>query len=113
MKILTAVIDKLSAGTIILHHAQILNSLQGMFVTNLSSDEINNLVKMQLNDGAKWNVKSFSVTGGDGSNYTYSMPNFRAYVMYQDEKLVNAATELVQRVLNGEILTKKDVAKSA
>ncbi len=113
MKILSAVIDKLSTGTIIMHHAQILNSLQGMFVTNLSSDEINNLVKMQLNDGAKWNIKSFAVTGNGGSNYTYSMPNFRAYVMYQDAGLVNAASELVRRVINGDNLTKQDVSKSA
>lgn len=113
MKILTAVIDKLSTGTIIMHHAQILNSLQGMFVTNLSSDEINNLVKMQLNDGAKWNIKSFAVTGNGGSNYTYSMPNFRAYVMYQDTALVNTAAELIQRVLNGDTLTKDDVSRSA
>ena len=113
MKILTAVIDKLSTGTIIMHHAQILNSLQGMFVTNLSSDEINSLVKMQLDDGAKWNIKSFAVTGNGGSNYTYSMPNFRAYVMYQDATLVNTANTLIQRVLNGETLTKKDVSKSA
>lgn len=113
MKILTAVIDKLSTGTIIMHHAQILNSLQGMFVTNLSGDEINSLVKMQLNDGAKWNIKSFAVTGNGGSNYTYSMPNFRAYVMYQDANLVSSASALIQRVLNGETLTKKDVSKSA
>ncbi len=113
MKILTAVIDKLSAGTIILHHAQILNSLQGMLVTNVSGDEINNLVKMQLSDGAQWNVKSFAVTGNGGSNYTYSMPNFRAYVMYQDTSLVNTASSLIQRVLNGETLKKSDVAKSA
>lgn len=113
MKVLTAVIDKLSSTTIIIHHAQILNSLQGMFVTNLSSDDINDLVKMQLNDGAKWNIKSFAVTGSGGSNYTYSMPNFRAYVMYQDASLVNNASSLIQRVLNGETLTKKDVSKSA
>lgn len=113
MKILTAVIDKLSTGTIIMHHAQILSSLQGMFVTNLSSDEINNLVKMQIDDGAEWNIKSFAVTGNGGSNFTYSMPNFRAYVMYQDAGLVNAATDLIHRVLNGETLTKEDVSTSA
>ena len=109
MIVLAAVIKKLSAGTIIAHHAQILNSLQGMFITNLSSDDISALVKMQLSDGADWNVKNFSVTGGDGSNYTYSMPRFRAYVMYQDKGLVSRASGLAQRVINGETLTEADV----
>ena len=110
MLVIAAVIKKLSAGTIIAHHAQILNSLQGMFITNLSSDDISALVKMQLSDGADWNVKNFSVTGGDGSNYTYSMPRFRAYVMYQDKGLVSRASGLAQRVINGETLTDADVA---
>lgn len=110
MLVLSAVIKKLSAGTILTRHAQILSSMQGMFVTNLSADDISSLVKMQLSDGADWNVKSFSVTGGDGSNYTYSMPRFRAYVMYQDKGLVSRASGLMQRVLNGETLTDADVA---
>ena len=49
-------------------------------------------------------------TGGDGSNYTYSMPRFRAYVMYQDKGLVSRASGLAQRVINGETLTDADVA---
>lgn len=110
MIVLSAVIDKLSTGTIIMHHSEILNSMQGMFITNLSSDEISGLVKMQLSDGADWNVKTFAVTGGDGSEYTYSIPSMRAYVMYQDESYVNRGAKLVQRVLAGETLTEKDVA---
>ena len=113
MKILSAVIGKLSKTTVIMHHTEIMNSLQGMFVTNLSGDEINSLVRMQLGDGAEWNVKSFAVTGAGGSNYTYSMPGFMAYVMYQDANLVNTASNLVQRVLNGENLTDADVGASA
>ena len=109
MIVLSAVIQKLSKGTIILHHSQILDSLQGMFITNMSASEINDLVRMQLSDGAQWNVKTFAVTGGDGSNFTYSMPNMRAYVMYQDAGLVQRSTELVRKVLNGDTLTDADV----
>ena len=109
MIVLSAVINKLTTGTIIMHHAQILNSLQGMFITNLSSDEISDLVKMQLSDGADWNVKTFAVTGGDGSEFTYSIPSMRAYVMLPDENYVSRGIELVQRVLAGDTLTKEDI----
>ncbi len=111
MKVISAVIRKLSTRTIILKHSKILDSLQGMFVTNMSSDEISDLVKMQLSDGAEWNVKSFAVTGGDGREYTYSMPSMSAYVMYQDPALVDRASELVRRVIKGETLTDADVAR--
>ena len=109
MTVLSAVINKLSTGTIILHHTQILNSLQGMFITNLSSDEISELVKMKLSDGTDWNVKTFAVTGGDGSEYTYSIPSMHAYVMIPDEQYVSKGIDLVHRVLSGDTLTKEDV----
>lgn len=113
MKLLTAVIKKLSASTLIMHYGQILDSLQGMFVTNVSSDQISELVKMQLSDGAEWNVKSYAVTGAGGSEITYSIPRMRVYVMFQDKDLVDRGINLVDRVINGEILTDADVAKQS
>ena len=111
MKAITAIIRKLSSGrNMLLHYDSILSSLQGMFVTNLSGDEIATLVRMQLNDNAEWNVKSFAVTGGDGSEITYSIPRLRVYVMYQNPQLVSRAANLVDRVIAGETITDADVS---
>lgn len=109
MEVIKAVIAKMATGAIITNYSSIMDSLQGMFITNMSSDEISKLVKMQLSDMASWNVVSYAVTGNGGSEFTYSMPSQRAYVMYQDEKLVNYGTELIDRVLAGEILTDADM----
>ena len=109
MKVLSAVIEKLSAGRIITHYNSILSSLQGMFLTSIDSDEIASLVKMQLDDGAEWTVKSFAVTGNTGSDITYSIPRTPVSVMYQDEALVKHASDLVDRVIDGEELTDEDV----
>ena len=109
MKVLSAVIEKLSAGRIITHYNSILSSLQGMFLTSIDSDEIASLVKMQLDDGAEWNVKSFAVTGNTGSDITYSIPRTPVSVMYQNETLVKHASDLVDRVIDGETLTDEDV----
>ena len=109
MKVLTAVIEKLSAGRIMTHYNSILNSLQGMFITSISGDEISALVKMQLDDGAEWNIKSFAVTGNTGSDITYSIPRVPVSVMYQDETLVKHAVDLVDRVIAGEEITDEDV----
>ncbi len=113
MKLLTAVIKKLSAGTVIMHYSQILDSLQGMFVTNISGDQIAELVKMQLGDGSDWNVKSYAVTGNGGSEITYSIPRMRVYVMFQDKDLVDRGINLVERVIHGELLTDADAAKQS
>ena len=110
MKVIQAVIEKATTGTtIISNYSGILSSLEGMFKTSLSMDDISQLVKMQLSDMASWNVKSFAVTGTGGSEKTYSAPGDYAYVMYPDEDVVAYAGELVERVIAGEILTQEDI----
>lgn len=109
MKVLTAVIESLSTGKVIRHYSTLLNGLRGMFITNISSKEISDLVKMQLGDGADWNVQSFAVTGNTGMEYTFSIPNARASVMYPDESLIQKASELVNRVIAGDTIQEEDI----
>lgn len=111
MEVIKAIVRKMSSGTtIISRYSEILDSLQGMFITDLSADEISSLVKMQMEDMSGWNVQSYAVTGYGGSDITYSMPGLYCYVMYPNEETVANASSLIQRVMNGETLTAEDVA---
>ncbi len=110
MKVITALIEKMTNGTtIISKYADILDSLEGMFKTSLTMNDISMLVKMQLSDMASWNVQSFAVTGTGGNERTYSIPGQNAYVMYPNEDTVEYASELVNRVLAGEKLSEADM----
>lgn len=110
MKIVEALIKKMTEGTtIISNYPAILESLQGLFRTNVSKEEISALVKMQLSDMAGWNVQIFAVTGEGGSERTYSSPGHNAYVMHLDEKIVAYAAQLADRVIAGDILTAADM----
>lgn len=110
MKVIKAIITKATTGTtIITNYSQILKSLEGMFVTSMEMSEISQLVKMQLSDMATWNIQTYAVTGRNGSEKTYSIPGLYASVMYQDQGRIDYGKQLIQRVVNGEILTEKDV----
>jgi LCP family protein required for cell wall assembly len=109
MQMIKALIAKLSSGAIITNYSDIMDSLEGMFSTNVSTTEIGSLVKMQLSDGATWNVQTFSMTGEGRNLTTYSMPKLRSYVMLQDESYVAYAQKLIQRVFDGEVLTEEDM----
>ena len=110
MQAIEAIIKKASSGTTILsHYSDIMNSMEGMFTTSMSTEEIASLVKMQLSDLASWNVKSFAVSGKGGSTTTYSMPSKRSYVMYPDEAQVKYAETLINKVVAGETLTDADL----
>ena len=107
MKIIKAVVHKMVSGAIISNYADIMRSLEGMFVTDISMDDISKLVKMQLEDLASWNIQSYAVTGDGGEDYTYTAG--LAYVMYPHQGMVDYGKELIERVIAGEILTEQDV----
>lgn len=109
MKMITAVIDKMSAGTILKNYSDILESLEGMFATDMPSKDITKLVKMQLNDMASWHIHSYAATGYGGMSVTYSMPGTNLYVTYPDQASVDRAAKLIDRVIAGKTLTDDDV----
>ena len=111
MKVITAVINKMtSSSTLIANYADILASLEGMFVTNFTPDEISKLIKSQMEDMSPWNVQSYAVTGKGGYAETYSWKGQELYVMHPDEATVNHAKTLISRVMKGETLTAEDMA---
>ena len=109
MQAIEAIIKKVSSGTTVLNNYSAILSMEGMFATNMSSSEISALVRMQLTDMASWNVKSFAVTGTGSSQKTYSMPTKRSYVMIPDESQIDCARKLVDKVIDGGILSDGDL----
>ena len=64
MKVIKAIIEKATTGTtIITNYAAIMDSIDGMFVMNVPSSLIGEVVKRQLSDMAGWNIVSYSVKG--------------------------------------------------
>ncbi len=57
---------------IITNYTNLLTSLKGKFVTNISDEDITKLIKMQLKNNSSWTIKSISVNGTDAMDYVYS-----------------------------------------
>ena len=109
MYVISLVLDKLQSGQALKSYSQIFDSIKGMFTTNLSSEQISDLVKMQLQDMAKWNIKSYAVTGSGSEQGTYSSGSTPLYVMMPDYSTVDKAVTLINKVVNGEALTDEDI----
>lgn len=108
MKVIKSVIAQISAGNIITNYSEILDSLQGMFMTNISSEKISSLVKLQLSEMIHWDVKSYAVTGSGDSAKPYSL-GMNAYVMRPNQETVDHAKMLIDKVMSGEILADEDI----
>ena len=99
-----AIIKKAMNPSILTNYSNILNSLSGSFATNLGTDKITDLVKLQLNDMPNWNITSISLSGSDGSDFTYTYPYQKLYVMVPDENTISNAKESLNKVSDGKKL---------
>ncbi len=100
MRVIEAVINKISSSRVLVtNYLDILNSLSGTFQTNIDSNQIYDLVKMQLSTMPKWQIETYSLNGYDSSNYTYSMGDMLLYVMEPDYNTVNEAKIKINELL--------------
>lgn len=114
MKVIQAMLDKIKSPSLLLSYSRLMAALSDCFVTNLSSEQISALVRMQLGDGAQWEVESFSVTGSSStSTKCYSAKGQKLYVMLPDEDSVGQAQALIEAVQSGEEAEEEDSAGSA
>ncbi len=109
MALIQGIISQLSASTIIANYADILDSLEGMFATSMSTQDIGKLVDLQLSGMPSWEVLTFAVTGDNGNNSCWAVGGGYGYVMYPHEYMVSHASDLIGRVLAGEVLTEADL----
>ena len=97
-----AIIKKACSKDILLKYSNILNALKGTFTTNFSTDEITDVINMQLDKMPDWDITSISLDGSDGEEYTYSYPNQKLYVMIPDSKTIENAKENLKKVKEGK-----------
>ena len=109
MRVITAMINKMISPTIITNYSSIMDAIGGSFQTNMTSNEMSSLVKMQINDMSGWDIKQISVSGrGNGSAWSPAN-GFNAWVMEPDRATVDNATSLIKKIVSGEMITDADV----
>ena len=105
--VIKAIIEKVSSPSVLTKYSSILNSLDGSFETNINSQNIKKLVKMQLNDMASWNIVSSNLNGTDSSNFTYSFGQQMLYVMEPTQSTIDDAKAMMKKVKDGKTIVAK------
>lgn len=102
-QVITKIIEKLSSSkTIISKYSDILKSLEGSFQTNMETDKIYSLIKMQLEEMPSWTVNSISLDGKGSMNYTYSYSKQKLYVMVPNEQTITNARLVIDGIVEGK-----------
>lgn len=89
--VLTALIEKAMQPNVITKYSDLLDDLEGNFITNISDDNITKFIKYQIKEGKDWEIAPISLDGKDTYKYTYTHKSNPLYVMEPYEESVQDA----------------------
>ena len=108
MQVIKATINKLETPSTLKNYSGIMETMDGFFQTDMSTEDIGYLVQSTLSDG-NWEVLTYSVGGNDSTETCYSTGSQPLYVMLPNDEDVEYGTTIINRILSGEKLTQDEI----
>lgn len=102
--VITAMIKKMVSPAILTGANGIITSVSGNVDTNMSMDQIQELIKTQLAEAPGWSIKSLAAEGTGDEQMCYSYAGAPLYVMQPNQESVDGIKAAIQAVQNGEAL---------
>ena len=91
--------------------SELLETVSGNVDTNMTTEQIQDLIKSQLDDPQPWKIKSMAAEGTGDSQYCYSAPGVPLYVTQPNYDSVNQIADAIKAVENGETFDYSAVAQ--
>ena len=113
-RVLEAMINKLTSSTTLLtKYGSIMNAAGDNLQTNLSTDDIQKLVKMQVAELANWEIETQKIEGEYGEDYVASLTQSQKFSIYRpDETSTNNCAEGINKVLNPDKEELEEISKN-
>lgn len=109
--VITAMIQKAVSPAILMGANELLDSVSGNVDTNMSTEQIQALVKSQLSNPSRWMIKSVAATGTGSQQYCYSSGDVLLYVCLPDYSSVEEISRMIDAVEQGEIFEDSKIAQ--
>ena len=109
--VITAMIQKAVSPAILMGASELLETVSGNVDTNMTTEQIQDLIKSQLDDPQPWKIKSMAAEGTGDSQYCYSAPGVPLYVTQPNYDSVNQIADAIKAVENGETFDDSAVAQ--
>ena len=113
MAVIKAVISALESSRILNNFTRLMDSLAESFETNMSKEQLGELVQEQLETNKSWTTLQYSAKGTAAMRPCYSSGGGDRSVVLQDDASIEYANELIRKVLAGEVMTQADITDNA
>ena len=114
IRVIKAIIEKVksNSASILMNYSDILDTLAGTFETDLTSDQMSDLIKVALKSMNDWDIKSYSAWGGSGKGKVASMGSQEVYFIFPNSRSVDFTKELFHTILNNELITDEQLSNA-
>lgn len=102
--VITAMIRKMISPAILTGAGEIIESVGKNVETDMSYEQMQELIREQLEHPGAWNVKSVAAEGKSCRQVTFSMPGRSLYVAHPVQTSIDAIKAEIAALLNGESL---------
>lgn len=102
--VITAMLKKCLSPTMLLKANTIMEQVSKDVETNMSQEQINALIKYQLNNNATWTIQSVAAEGTNTKGTCYSSGDTELFIMEPIESSVQNIIELANIVEDGGVL---------
>ena len=99
--VLMRIVDKITSPSIVQNYSSIMDAMSNTFSTTMSSSEISDLIKYQINNNPKWKMEQYMVDG-TGDTLMCAELGDAASVMVPDQSTVKMAKDKINAVLAGK-----------
>lgn len=99
--VLMGIVDKITSPSIVQNYSSIMDAMSNTFSTTMSSSEISDLIKYQINNNLKWKMEQYMVDG-TGDTLMCAELGDAASVMVPDQSTVKIAKDKINAVLAGK-----------
>lgn len=103
-RMIVAIMDKMLSPAMLTSFTSVLDTISKSVETNMSSNEINALLEMQIANMVNWDIQTYQITGESTKESCYSLGGQYASVIVPDEASILEVQELIDQFLEGEVL---------
>ncbi len=103
-EVIKAMLKKALSPAMLSGASEILSAVSSNVDTNMTTEQIQELVKTQIDEGASWSLKMVAAEGTGDRQMCYSYSGGTLYVSIPVQESVDAISEEINMVLNGELL---------
>ncbi len=107
-RVIKAILNKVMSPAILSNYVNILNDISSSVQTNMSKDKIIELVNMQLDDNAKWEINMQVLSGSGATDSCYAAGGQMLYVTKLNEEVTNRSIKNINNILEGRDFEKPE-----